>query len=423
MTGATSEPVQVGTQPDMVFRLRSVLPSAWFPLTTPGSPTSETPVLDGILAGIAAAWTYGFNLLEFVRAQTRLSTMSGSLLDLFAGDFFGTILRRRVGEGDLEFSARVRSNLLVPRATRQATIDTLRSLTSLEPEIFEPGRASDTGGYGSGPVRLGSAFMPFQSLVTINASAATARESEASYLDQGGKLSIAPRHVLRPLYARGAFVSNLIEQRGYNLIKDSVGWSGFQPCFTGAVAQWTIDSQGVSGLWAGQPTLRMSVTGAGQVSGPAVSAYTGSDPVSASAWVRLPAGHSLTSLNLVVSDGTSNDVAAADLTVVDGWQRLVVGLGQGAGSGRSVTLRLGGAATGAMVGAVVSQCWQIEPGGAATSYIPSVGQIGVRDGDVVTSGTTSGDSSGFTLQDVNETLGRVMPAGSIAWVNVQQGLH
>ncbi len=419
-SGSTS----IGTPSDMASRIRAVLPAAWFPLTSPGSTTSMSPVLDGVLAGIAAAWSYCFALLQFVRAQARLSTMSGSLLDLMAFDFFGATLTRRPGEGDLEFSARIGSNLLLPRATRQATSDMLLSLTGLVPVIFEPRRGGDAGGYGSAWFGYGSNAMPFQYLISINAPGSDVRrETEASYIDQAGRLKLAPRHALRPLYANGAASSALIESRSWNLIKDSVAWSGFSPADPGSVAAWGIEDSDPLALWPSNPVLRMTIAGSGLIVGPSVSTYIGTGAACASIWILIPSGHTLMSLAISVTDGLVSSVAAVDLSVVDCWQRVSANLDIGSGKGRTMTAHIAGAAASTMSGAVITQCWQIEPGTIASSYIPSSGQIGMRDADVVSTLPDIYGGAAFTRQDVQDTIGRVVPAGSIAWLNVQSRLQ
>ena len=159
----------IGDCTDMVARLRAVLPARWFP--------EDAPVLDGVLNGLASAWSWLFQLLQYVRAQTRLATASGVWLDVIAQDFCGTRLTRRSGQSDDAFRARVRQELLRERGTRAAVISALRDLTGRTPAIFEPGLTSDTGGYGSrtsagGGVGYGagggwgSLNLPFQCFVT-----------------------------------------------------------------------------------------------------------------------------------------------------------------------------------------------------------------------------------------------------------------
>ena len=76
---------------DLVARLRRVLPERWFP--------DEAPVLDAVLTGLADTWSRLHDLLDAVRAQTRLATVGGCWLDMAGGDFFGARLFRRGGCG------------------------------------------------------------------------------------------------------------------------------------------------------------------------------------------------------------------------------------------------------------------------------------------------------------------------------------
>lgn len=158
-----------GDRADMVARLRAVLPTHWFP--------EDTPVLDGVLNGLASAWTWLFQLLQYVRAQTRLATATGVWLDVIAQDFCGTRLTRRSGQSDDAFRNRIRQELLRERGTRNAVTSVLLDLTNRPPAIFEPGLTGDTGGYGSiagagGGVGYragggwGSLDLPFQCFVT-----------------------------------------------------------------------------------------------------------------------------------------------------------------------------------------------------------------------------------------------------------------
>jgi hypothetical protein len=137
-----------GDQADFLGRLRAVLPRRWFPDTT--------PVLDALLNGWASAWAGLYLLLQFMRAQARIATASGVWLDFIATDYFGRTIYRFVAETDTQFSARIRRELLRPRATRAALISALTDLTGRVPLVFEPRRATDTGGYGSLGMTMGT---------------------------------------------------------------------------------------------------------------------------------------------------------------------------------------------------------------------------------------------------------------------------
>ena len=135
--------------PGMAWRLRQVLPSRWF--------GDDAPVLSAVLAGIGAVWSAIYDQIAFVRLQTRLATATGAFLDIAALDFLGGRLVRRPGEPDVNFSGRIRQEIVRPRATRGALIQLLTDLTGQPFRVFEPARPADTGGYGVGGVGYGVA--------------------------------------------------------------------------------------------------------------------------------------------------------------------------------------------------------------------------------------------------------------------------
>ena len=159
----------VGDTQDIVGRLRSVLPIRWFP--------GAAPVLDALLAGLAAAWSWCFGLIAHLRAQTRIATATDVWLDIVAVDFFGAGLARRIGESDVALRRRIQQAIFQDHATRSALVRALTELTGRAPIVFEPARPMDTGGYGgmaAGPTALyygqiggwGSLDLPFQCFVT-----------------------------------------------------------------------------------------------------------------------------------------------------------------------------------------------------------------------------------------------------------------
>ena len=76
-----------GDQQDMIARLRAVLPTRWFP--------DSAPVLDGLLSGLASGWSWAYQQLLYVKAQTRIATATDVWLDIIANDYFGGRLARR----------------------------------------------------------------------------------------------------------------------------------------------------------------------------------------------------------------------------------------------------------------------------------------------------------------------------------------
>ncbi len=137
----------------------------------------NAPVLDGLLSGLAAGWSWGYQLLLYVKAQTRIATATDVWLDIIANDFFGSRLARRQGQSDGAFRSRIERELFRERGTRGAIIAVLQDLTDRTPLVFEPARSTDTGGYASlsgagGGVGYGRAggwgslALPFQCFVT-----------------------------------------------------------------------------------------------------------------------------------------------------------------------------------------------------------------------------------------------------------------
>ncbi len=408
----------VGNIADMVGRMRAVLPFAWFPTTALGS-ASATPVLDAVLSGMGSAWAFCFQLLDAVRSQTRLATASGNFLDLLAVDFFGQTIARRAYEADDAFRARLSSSLLLPRATRSALLEALFSLTGLNARVFELRRSADAGGYGVAGFGYGS-NMPFQYLVSLDANAGVIRrESVGSYLDVTGQLRIAPRHAARPVYANGTWTSFMVEPAGYNLLKDSVGFSGWSVPSAGAITSWSVETNPGIALWAGSPVLEMTVSTAGSFPGPSVKTFIGDQSVTASVWIWLPSGHTLTEFHLQCGDASGTGHVSADLTRVDQWQQLVTTLAGVVGAMRTVTTWLVGTSSGTTSNKILTQCWQLEPGTVATSFIPSEGQIGVRDKDRVVGDTSVNNPTILLRDDIQEVIGQTVPAGSIAWLNIQ----
>lgn len=187
MSGSTNE---TGNAADMATRLKMVLPAAWF--------ADATPVLDMVLSGLAALWAALYALIGSVRNQTRVATATGLMLDIAAQDYFGTALMRRAGEPDAAFSARIRANLLTPRATRGALIAAIKAETDRTPTVFEPFNATDTGGYGTNTLGYntvggyGNLSLPYQCFVTAYRPAIQGSGSAGGYSVGPGGYSTAP---------------------------------------------------------------------------------------------------------------------------------------------------------------------------------------------------------------------------------------
>jgi hypothetical protein len=131
--------VATGDSTDILARIKSNLPP-WFP--------SSTPVVDAVFTGFSAAAAWIYSLIQNVYQQTRLKTMSGQSLDLFAYDFFGfNGLQRGTAETDQTYQARISKEIFRERATRHGISQALFDLTGQVPNLFEPWNPSDCGGY------------------------------------------------------------------------------------------------------------------------------------------------------------------------------------------------------------------------------------------------------------------------------------
>ncbi len=152
-----------GDQADMLARLKAVLPTRWF--------ADTTPILDGLLSGLAITASWAYQFLATVRLQTRLNTAVDAFLDIAAQDFFGTRIRRAPGQADAAFRITILREMFRPRATRPAFIAGITDLTGRPPTVFEPSRPGDTGawngrlGYGVAG-HWGSLSLPNQVFIT-----------------------------------------------------------------------------------------------------------------------------------------------------------------------------------------------------------------------------------------------------------------
>ena len=131
----------------------------------------SAPVLDAVLNGFAAGLAATYDQITFSGVQTRLATATGSFLDMAATDFTRGRVVRKPGQTDATLNAKLRAEIVRPRVTRASITRVLLDLTGRAPDIFEPARATDTGGYNVGGIGYGagggygSRALPFQLFV------------------------------------------------------------------------------------------------------------------------------------------------------------------------------------------------------------------------------------------------------------------
>lgn len=195
-----------GDTQDIVQGLKSALPRGWF--------SGDTPILDALLTGLAAAWSGLYSMAQYVKDQMRINTATGIWLDMIALDFFGTNLPRLANEQDTQYRARILAALIVEQGTRNAIYLALLRLTGRAPVIFEPARPADTGAYmasGSNTVLglaygatggYGSTQMAYQALVTAYLPATAGIPYVAGY---GLVPSPAPGTTYPAITANGAY--------------------------------------------------------------------------------------------------------------------------------------------------------------------------------------------------------------------------
>ena len=171
-------------------RIKSLLPGGWF---------GDSPVLTGVLSGLARLLGDAYEFIQFARLQTRIKTATDGFLDLIARDFFGDTLKRRVGEVNAPLRQRILSQLFIEKVTRRGVILALEALTGRTPQVFEPARPADTGGYNTNSLGYGvaggygSLALPFQAFVTAYRPAGQGIPQVAGYGSPSGGYSTPSR--------------------------------------------------------------------------------------------------------------------------------------------------------------------------------------------------------------------------------------
>lgn len=134
-----------GDVADITNRIQALIPSNWFP-------AGDAPILTAEIEGAASALSFDYDLLAYIRQQTRIATATDGFLDLIAYDFFGTHLVRSIGQSDASFRRQIIATLFRLRNTRPAIDGAIFSLLGTHPTIIEPMRPPDTGVYDNASV-------------------------------------------------------------------------------------------------------------------------------------------------------------------------------------------------------------------------------------------------------------------------------
>jgi len=106
------------------------------------------------------------------------------------------------------------------------------------------------------------------------------------------------------------------------------------------------------------------------------------------------------------------------MTLIGKWQRLVVSRPMQAAPERNLRMSLLLSGSGDVASTILSQCWQIETGSVATSYIPTSGTLGIRAQDNLVNLDPVAIPAGFTASDILDVVASTIPAATIAWISV-----
>lgn len=174
-----------GSTSDILSRLKSYLPRGWF------GDFTASPIVVGVMTGTASVMSVIYTLILFFWAQTRLQTSSGGWVDIWASDFLGTSLPRRLGETDAAYILRIQATIFQQLGTRPGMIKVLTTLTGRAPVIFEPANPYDSGCFGAnqgvnsffGVARFGSIASPFSALITAYRPQVSGGLAGAAYND------------------------------------------------------------------------------------------------------------------------------------------------------------------------------------------------------------------------------------------------
>lgn len=172
------------TQDQLAIRLRNLLPVGWFPSPPATGEPEQAPVLNGLLQGAASVLQWVWELFQQVYSQQRLETATGGMLEIYAGDFYGSNLPRETAETDDAYRARIKATLFPMLGTRSSIENALTEAWGDKWLFIEPRNASDTkglaslaspavgGGYGYGTsgLRYGSRLVPFQGFVFLTST-------------------------------------------------------------------------------------------------------------------------------------------------------------------------------------------------------------------------------------------------------------
>lgn len=221
----------------------------WFPF--------GDAVLVAILTGSATAFAFIYSAYKYAAAQTRLLTMSGMFLDLFAYDFFGSLFMRRQSETDMSFLPRIQKELFRRRNTRAGISQAINDLVGSPPTIVELWNPGDCGAYDI-PQSLGydvaglwgSYDFPYQFLITVPEPVSPGIPNVTGYDDPQGGYDVGG---MAEYYDPSQFVGLITQQMIYDTVNQNRS--------AGITAWVKINTQTGVNVVAVKPMAKWLITG------------------------------------------------------------------------------------------------------------------------------------------------------------------
>ncbi len=168
-----------GDTQDIYSRITQLLPSKWFGDMTVTDPTvpviPNAPIIGGLVWSLASVLSQFYQTqYTYAALQIRIKTATDMWLDVIAWDWFRATLQRRQGQSDTSFRALILASVLRIRGNRQSVIQVLEDVTGRTPQVVEPNRPIDTGGYGAAGYGYSAAGAYGSRLLSANVSFAIA---------------------------------------------------------------------------------------------------------------------------------------------------------------------------------------------------------------------------------------------------------
>lgn len=374
---------------DLVGRMKAVLPSRWFPLPNPDGSTAS-PILDGVLTGLAWPWAQIYSLGQFTQLQTRIATASGAFLDIIASDFLGNRLFRKPGQGDTFFRASIIAEILRPRATRGSVARALTDLTGRAPIIFEPRWPPDTGGYG------------FQGMTVGTGLEYGSADGVVPGAGGWGSLALPFQFFVTAFRAIGGGIAKVAGFGSVCATETDLATTG---------ESTIVVSTDVVPLIRGAHVLKCTMTSSGSsIAGQIIETGVAGQNYGIAIWVWIPNGSSISSVAFQAESGSASAISgtAPNISSTSAWQAATQ-IFTASGGATNLVLRVTAAAPGAVIYAT---CARFD------LSAPVIGQTGGYGIGAIEWGSLDMSAGHITDEDIDNAIVNVLPVGTTAWTRI-----